>query len=316
MVDYAYIAPPPYGDFYGYSFPWGTVLPPSTQIAAFVCSGGAPDLAPDFVRNNLVETLNAGLARCKANRGDTVIVLPGHSESVTASAGLITSLVAGTRILGIGRGSKMPTFRWTAAAGNWPLSANDVEVRGLRLRMEGYNGVTEAITVTGADNLIADCDIETASGAALKATLAINVSTGADRFQFVHNKIRGTATHNSTDVLKIAAALDQIQVTDNVMQASATAANGLIHVTAAATALYIARNHIRNSMTSSTACIAVDNVAATGIFVDNRCSTLNNGTVTAQGIVFAGTNVLVQCFENYVCDEPRASGTLTPAAGT
>jgi hypothetical protein len=316
MTDFYQISSPPSAQAYGFTFPWGTVLPPSTQVAAFVCSGGAPDLAPDWITNNLVETLNAGLARCKADRQDTVVVLPGHSESVTASAGLITNLVAGTRIIGIGRGSKMPTFRWTATAGNWPLSANDVEVRGLRLRLEGANGVTEAITVTGADNLISDCDIETASGASNKATLAINVSTGAARLQFIRNRVRGTATHNSTDILKIASALDQIQIIDNIMQASATAGNGLIHVTAAATALTIARNILRNSMTSSTACIALDNVASTGVCVGNVCSTLNDGTVTAQGIVFTSTGSLVQCFENYVCDEPRKSGTLTPAAGT
>jgi hypothetical protein len=69
-------------------------------------------------------------------------------------------------------------------------------------------------------------------------------------------------------------------------------------------------------MTSSTACIAVDSVAASGTLADNYCSTLNNGTATAQGIICASSTAILKCFQNFSSDQPSLSGLLTPVAVT
>jgi hypothetical protein len=299
----------------GVKTPYGIVLlPPGGKVAAYVRSGGPQDGDDTTYQGNLVTTLASGLARCRANQGDTVVVLPGHSESGVGTT-MMTNLVAGTRIIGIGRGSKMPVFRWTATTDNWAVSKADVQISGLRLRLEGANGVTEAITWTGADGLLAGNDIEVASGAALKAAIAVNLSTGADRMVIQGNIWRGTATHNVTDGLKITAALDQVRVLDNEMVFSATAANGNIHVTAAATNIKVGRNILYNTHTSSTACIAVDAVAADGVFWENYYATVNNGTVTSQGVTF-GAGALIRSFLCHSNDEPQKSGVLTPAAAT
>jgi hypothetical protein len=51
------------------------------------------------------------------------------------------------------------------------------------------------------------------------------------------------------------------------------------------------------------------------MFFYNNYSTLNDGTVTAQGAIF-GAGALIRSFQCFSCDEPKKSGTLTPAAGT
>lgn len=298
----------------GVRTPFGLLLPPGARVAAYVRSGGAADGDPPEITQLLVTTLNAGLARCRASKNDLVIVLPGHSENITA-ADSMSSLVAGTRIIGWGRGSNAPTIRWTHASASFRLDVADVVVSGLRLRMEGANGVTAPITVSAADCEISDCDIEVASSATNKATTAITVATGAARFRFVRNTVRGTATHNCTDVLKVTGVVAQAEVANNRMLASATAGNGLVHVTAAATELYIHDNDMFNSMTNSTSCITVDDVAATGVACRNALATLNSGTATDQGLVL-GAAATLRCFENYSCDEAKKSGILTPAACT
>lgn len=297
----------------GVRTPIGTLLPPGANIAAYVRSSGGqvsgedPELATS---GRVVKTLAAALPYCRAGRGDYIIVLPGHTENVT-SATALGGLVAGTRIIGVGNGSMMPTFTWTATAAQWAVNVADVVISGLKLDLGGANGVTKAINVTGAGVQIVANELVTSSGAALKAAIAVEVGTGAARFTFANNLVDGS-TDAATDVLLVAAAVDRVRITDNEMSAAATAANGLIRVSAAATNLRILRNHIANTVASSTACIAIGNVAATGIIADNYLSTLNNGTANAQGIT-VGAAGLVRCFQNFSSDEAARSGTLAPA---
>lgn len=299
----------------GIHTPYGLMLPPTTRVGAYVRSGGVADGMETAIKEKLVTTLASGLKTCAAGLGNTVVILPGHSENV-ADATMLDNLAAGTRIIGIGRGTSMPTFRWTAAGGQWTLDQNDVVVQGLRLRLEGANGVTKAINITGTDNLICGCDIETASGATAKATIALEVGSGAVRTDIIGNRFRGTETHNSTDVIKIVGGTvpSDLTIADNYMICSATAANGLINVTVAAKRVTIMRNILYNTHTASTACIAVADVASDGVIAYNLFGTINDGTATAQGVVFAGTTDLFRCFQNFSGDEKNKSGVLTPAA--
>lgn len=298
---------------YGWRTPYGTLLPPGGRVAAFVRSAGVQDYDDDMIAKNLVKTLAAGCASARAGRGDVVYVLEGHTESLIAAdtTALSAAIKADTKIVGVGEGSSMPVLRWTAAASSLAVSVANVRIQGLRLRLEGANGVTKAINWTGADGTIADCDIEVASGAALKAAIALEVGVGANKFKLLRNYFRGTSTHNVTDGVKVVAAVEDLLIQGNLMHFSATAANGNIHVTAAALRLAMIQNWLTNDHTASTACIAIDAVAATGIISDCRVATINNGVATAQGITL-GAGCLVRAFESYSSDEPVKSGILTP----
>lgn len=292
--------------------PYGmVVLPPGARIAAYVRSSGGVSGDDSFISANLVTTLAAALARVRAGRGDTVVCLPGHSESV-ANATMLANLVAGARIVGVGVGSNMPVFRWTATASQWVLDDADVQISGLRLRLEGANGVVKAIAATAADCAITDCDIELASGAALKATIGIEIGAGAHRFLFGRNRVRGTATHNVTDGVLVAGVANDVEIVDNKMIASATAGNGLIRVTAAALGLYIARNSIANTMTNSTSGITFGAAASSGIVERNHVAILAASTSgDGSAGVIIGATTLCSFFENYVSDG-RNSGLLCP----
>jgi hypothetical protein len=301
----------------GFKTPFGiAILPPASRVAAFVRSTGLQSGDDPFTAANLVTTLAAGLARVRAGLSDTVIVLPGHTESVT-DATMLTSLAAGTRILGFGRGSAMPTFRWTATASQWALTASDVVVQGLRLRLEGANGVVKAINVTGSDVAFYGNDIEVASGAALKATIALEVGIGANRFELVGNIFRGTATHNVTNGVLVAAAVDQVRIEDNEMIFSATAANGCVNITAAATALKVLRNYIYNTHTTSTAGITMANVVVDGICAENAIGVTATGAQTSNTTgINTGAAVTVKFFDNLICNDGRSSGLLQPTVDT
>lgn len=301
----------------GVKTPFGiTLLPPGSRVAAYVRSTGIQTADDQFVAQNLVTTLAAGLARVRTGLGDTVVVLPGHNESVT-DATMMTGLLPGTRIVGFGRGSAMPTFRWTATGSQWAIAAADVVIQGLRLRLEGANGVVKAILVTAADVGFYANDIEVASGATNKATIALELGAGATRFEIINNVFRGTATHNVTDGVKIVAAVDGGRIEDNEMVFSATAANGLIDYTAAATGVKIFRNYMYNTHTTSTSCITMANVAVDGLCAENAIAVTAAGTITSNTTgINTGAAVLVRFFDNLVVDSPRASGLLMPTVDT
>lgn len=296
--------------FPGYRTPWGIMLPPGGRVAAYLRSTGAQDGDDITIGNNLVTTLASALQRVRSGMGDTIVVLPGHAENVTTTP----TFVAGTRIVGIPLGTATPAFTWTATDSQWAISVANVEIRGCKLNISGANGVVKGIAVTGANCTIAENEIHLATGAALKATIGIEAGSGADDFAFIGNRVYGTATHNVTDGILIAAATVRNRVVGNQMIASATAANGLVRVSAAALQLDISWNRIYNTHTSSTACIAVGNVAADGVICYNAVATaVGTGTAPASTGVVLGAAALCRCFENYATPTAATSGIISPA---
>jgi hypothetical protein len=301
---------------YGIRTPYATLLPPGGRIAAFVRSSGDQGDDP-VISSNLVQTLAQGLRRCRPNRGDTVVVLEGHSESVT-DATMLGDLVPGTRIVGVGLGAGMPTFRWTATAAQWAVSQADVHISGLRLRLEGANGVVKAIAVTGADFTLQGCDVELASGATAKATIGLELGAGAHRATIVDNRIRGTAGHNVTDGILVAAAVDDTYIARNKVIAAATSANGLIRFSAAALRALIEDNVIFNTMTTAAnVAIALGSAATTGVARNNHLGLLTAGSMTSgtHGISFSG-DAHWRFFNNLMSDSANATGAVIISAAS
>src|SRR5262249_54843197 len=145
----------------------------------------------------------------------------------------------------------------------------------------------------------------------------LEVGTSADRTRIWGNKFRGAAGTTSTDVVKVAGVCDQAEIVGNRMLCGATAANGLVHVTAAATNILIADNYAYATGASSTATIKIDDVASDGFLVNNLVAVTNNGTGNAQGVVFAGTSTTtVKAAQNFSDDETGKNAVLSPAVST
>lgn len=298
----------------GVSTDFGTLLPPAGKIACYVRSTGAQSGEEEQLSSRILTTLSAALLEARDSLGDTIVVLPGHTENVT-DATMLDNIAPGTRILGVGHGAHQPVFRWTNTAGSWTLDQADCIFSNLYLRLEGADGIVKALDVTGADNALIGCRMQWASGASNKATIACEVGAAAHRFKMLGCEVYGTATHNVTNGVLIDGAADAVKILGCIMTASATAANGLIHVSAAATNLVFGDLILHNSMTSSTSTICFDDVACTGMCVRVASATENDGTASAQGITF-GTAATIKCIECYDVDESQKSGILNPAAAT
>jgi hypothetical protein len=73
-------------------------------------------------------TVDGAMGKCTANNGDKIIVLQGHTETVTSSS--TTLDVAGVEIICLGEGQDMPTFTFSTAAATINVGADSIKWNG------------------------------------------------------------------------------------------------------------------------------------------------------------------------------------------
>jgi fructose-specific component phosphotransferase system IIB-like protein len=106
--------------------------------------------------NKAFKTADYAVGKCTANKGDIIIAMPGHTETITAS-NTLTFDVAGVTVMGLGAGNDRPKFTvGTDAAATITVSGASVCWRNLVV-VGALDGLNTAVTVTGDD---ADLDFE------------------------------------------------------------------------------------------------------------------------------------------------------------
>ena len=98
-------------------------------------------------------TIDYSVERCTANNGDTVMVKPGHTETVIAAAGLAID-VAGITFIGLGNGSDRPTINYTTAVGA------DMDIDAANTTMVNFLFTGNVDALTGPIDInAADCSL-------------------------------------------------------------------------------------------------------------------------------------------------------------
>ncbi len=138
-------------------------------------------------RGSALATIDQAINKCQANRGDLIVVLPGHAESI-AAAGDIDLDVAGVTIQGLGRGTLKPTITLgTATTAEFQVAADNCAVRNLRL-VSNINDLGNFFDIDAEHTELEDIDMVTSS--AKEALAFINLVTTNDwltlrRCQFI-----------------------------------------------------------------------------------------------------------------------------------
>lgn len=131
-------------------------------------------------------TIDYAVGRCTANKGDIIMVKPGHTETVTAAAGLDLD-VAGIALVGLGAGSNRPTVNFTTA------TTADMDVDAANITMVnflftgGVDALAGPIDVNAADFSLVSCEWRDVTG---QATDVIIADANADRLlvdNYFHN---------------------------------------------------------------------------------------------------------------------------------
>lgn len=122
-------------------------------------------------------TWDYAVGLCSANNGDHIFLCPGHTETVTAAAGLVLD-IAGVETIGLGRGSARPQVNFTTAVGaDMDMDAANCAIHNV-LFTGGFDALTGPIDVNAADCALINCEWRDVTG---QATDVIVTDATADR---------------------------------------------------------------------------------------------------------------------------------------
>lgn len=236
------------------------VLPPGANVY-FVRGNGTTvtefSRDPAGLRERLSASVNRALQYCVSGAGDVVVVLPGHTETISTADGW-SNLVAGTRIIGVGQGNLRPTVTWSAAAASVLLNVANASIENMILQLAGDPAATTAltvaapITVSAAGCAIRGCRINAGVDADQLVTIGVTTTAAADDFTFSGNRLYSATTAEATTFVQLVGA-DRLRFNGNhiVGATSAVAVGPVRFLTTASTNIEMLGNTIRNNKAAS-----------------------------------------------------------------
>lgn len=257
------------------------------------------------------DTVDAAVGLCTANAGDTIIVLPGHTETVTSTS--IALDVAGVNVLCLGSGSNRPTFTFSTAAATITVTGANTTWKG-GLCVANFADVASAFTVGAAVNFKLDGgEFRDTSSILNFLSIVVTGATNnqADGLTVVNNYWHGLAA-TANAFVSVLANERYINISDNFVDKAATNDAGQFITLSSKIILgaRIARNRLI-VVGATGAAVGIfgtgSGTTSTGIVENNYVSSLDT---TGELIFTAGTGL--KFFENYYTGTADASGKLWP----
>ena len=247
-------------------------------------------------KNRYFATIDEAIGACVANRGDTILVAPGHTENVTN--GSIACDVAGITIVGLGSGSMKPTLTWTATNSKINVTAADVTWRNFRWTAGIDAVVTAVLHATAAQNC-QYIDIEFAAGAGTYNFIncytrgAANISDGC---RWERNYLR-TEDTGQLALCITAAAHNDLKFYNNFVRHAAAAASLLTAGAVNLLGLDVRGNSVQTGQTDGSVGVLVitTSTASSGFIVDNDMKTADaadNVAIPIASKVYAARNYI------------------------
>ena len=288
--------------------PVGQALPITGNVW-FVYSGaadGADNIGNGYGRSHTrpFKTLDYAIGQCTASNGDVIYLLPGHAENLTA-ADSVDCDVAGVTIIGLGRGSLIPTFSTTAAAGSITVDAGNVTIQNVKLLANFATGTTKGITISAnGDGLTLDGVHFRDTSAANEFLVHIGVATTVSDL-WIKNCTFVTAAGSLTNSILFAGT--SVDAVIEKCYFYVDSADSVIdHAAGASANLHIHHCTIVNIDTGAAGYCIEQKSDGTGCVHDCR---LAYNKIDAEISAGAAT----WWFENYACNTIAESGLLDPA---
>lgn len=246
-------------------------------------------------------TIDAAVGACTADAGDVILVMPGHTETVT-SAGLLDLDVAGITILGLGNGAARPLINLTTVTtADVDVDAANIRIVNVIFDLTGVDAVVAGIDVNASDLTLERCKIIMGDSDG-QAVVGLLSDTGIDRVSVIDCEFQGDTIAGPAAAVRIIGGVEHVihrsRFAGNYSQAP------IALVTTAPLRISIRSNEIENFNAASSICI--QGVAAmTGIIAYNAMSHPTAG----QGgwITTPGSCRLI---ENYGANDCGAAGIL------
>ncbi len=272
----------------------------------YVDSNTGADTSGGKSWDNALATIDAAIGKCTANKGDVILVAPGHAENLIAAAA-IDADVAGITIIGLGAGSNRPTLTFkTSTAADIDIDAANITFQNLYFDLTGIDGIVAAIDVNAADFTIKDCEFLMADSGG-QAVNAITTDAAAHRMK-VENCIFKSPDAGAEEAIKLLGAADGIIIKNCRIYGDFSVAPIHNPTDNIATNILILGNYLQNDQSGDLALELVS--AVTGAIINNLLVTDAIATALDAGSCY--------CFGNLYFDssDTDVSGTSIPTSVT
>lgn len=248
-------------------------------------------------------TIDQAINKCSANVGDCIVVMPQHTETITAAAGIDFD-VAGITCVGIGNGTDRPQITFsTATTADIDIAAANVMIRNIHF-INDIDSLAAPFDVDAAHFTIEDClfDDATASKQTVRWILG---DANADYMTVRNCTNHGSDTAGATACVTLNGA-DHVVIQHLVSHGDFSAAN-IQTVTAACTDLLIEDCVLENANGVD---VNIEGIASQTGWIRN-CSlrVATDGQVT-----WINTPGNMSLFENYGVNNDGETGKLVGTA--
>jgi len=299
------------------------VLPPGGNVF-FVRGNGTTvteyDYDPPGLGARLNASINVALRQCVATRGDVVLVLPGHTETIGNDGDAWSNIKANVAIIGLGRGTARPTITFNHANAQLDIDVANVLIKNMVFKAAGPAGTTaltvaNPLNVTAAGFQFVNNEAEVGVDADQLCTDFIKLSAAADDCLIAGNYIYGATAAEITSVVTTTGAVDRLKIIGNTITAAvATAATGVLLDLDNAALLdnLILNNQLANKTASSK--FVIDPHATSTGFVHGNVYHVNDSGTGPASLGFATFTTTYRFGVNYCVTADSASAILCPAA--
>lgn len=224
-----------------------------------------------------------------ANRGDVVLLAPGHVETITTAAGIDMD-IAGVSVVGLGTGSLRPTFNFsTTVNADMDIDAANISFENCIFNLTGIDALVAPIDVNAANFTMRGCLVTTASASA-QATVPLLTDANASGLTIIGCSFLGSANAGNNTAIRIVGG-DNHVIRGNVFIGDYSTVNGAIeNLTTACLNVIVEDNYIYNRTASSTKAM-VFVAGSTGIIANNRMQILSGtAPITGAAMSWVGAN--------------------------
>ena len=291
----------------------GAAIPATTGSVYFVDSvtgnNGNTGADPDHA----VASIDTAIGKCTANKGDVIICMPNHAESIS-SAGAIAADIAGISIIGLGNGDDRPTLTFgTTEAADINFTADGILIRNFKFDLTGIDAVAAALDVDAAYCSIDNCEFLMADTGG-QATIGVEVGASSHYFTFTRNKVL-SPNAGASHAVRISGVSNNVDCSYNSMDGAFSVAgiathDGTNEGGVACLRARIVGNEIVNTASGKDG-INLGTTAAgfTGIVAENYI-----GLTGTAGGTLVGKSGATRMFQNFITTLASTQGELLPAA--
>lgn len=240
-------------------------------------------------------TIDAAIGQCTASSGDTIYVMPGHTEAVTSTS--INLDVAGVTIIGLGSGSVKPTLTFGATDSVINVTAANCVLKNFRLTAGIGDVVTAVLHATAAQNTqYIDIEFYATSTFNFINCYTLGAANISDGCRWERNYLR-TADAGQLALAITAAAHNDLKFYNNYVVHAATAAGLLTAGAANLLGLDVRGNFVQTGQTDGSVGVLVitTSTASSGSIVDNDMKTADaaaNVAIPIASKVYAARNYI------------------------